>query len=231
VISDRAVRHVVSRVGWVDGDSVWHFDSEQHNGRVVSLSEASFLVLAGGTADLFAATHHFDDDRLMVTAQSYAEPDRTIAGVDIRGGAALTSGDMRVWDHLPRVYVGYLNPTRSAGYYLVRIGADEVALTRLDWFDSYDQVYQSVLDAVEVPRPAPCCSACNARAISAHQPDRTSSPAGSVLPATTPATRRPSSAAAHAADPAPDQYELPRRGSTASRAPPSRPSLPGREPA
>jgi hypothetical protein len=60
VISDPSVRFVVSNLRWVDHGSVWQFDTVTESVRVIDLSEAKHLVLAGGTRPMFTALHHFD---------------------------------------------------------------------------------------------------------------------------------------------------------------------------
>lgn len=154
MISDPSVRFVVSTLGWVDHGSVWQFDPFTESVRVIDLSDADHLVLAGGTGQTFTALHNFDGKRLVITAQSYADPARPLASVDVHDWAPVMSGDPHAWDDLGRVHVGYLDDdaTGAAGYFLVKIGAATASLSRLDWFgDRYDHMYQSVIAAVEVP--------------------------------------------------------------------------------
>jgi hypothetical protein len=145
---------MVSTLGWVDHGSVWQFDPVTESVRVIDLSDADHLVLAGGTGQTFTALHNFHGKRLVITAQSYSDPGRPLASVDVHDWAPVMSGDPHAWDDLSRVHVGYLDDdaTGAAGYFLVRIGAATASLSRLDWFgDRYDHMYQSVIAAVEVP--------------------------------------------------------------------------------
>jgi hypothetical protein len=154
VISDPSVRFVVSHLGWVDHGAVWQLDSVTNSVRVIDLSDAHHLVVTGGTGESFTALHDFDGKRLVITAQSYADPGRQLASVDIHDWAPVMSGDPHAWDGLCRTHVGYLDhqATGAAGYFLVSIGATTATLTRLDWFgDGYDHMYQSVTAAVQVP--------------------------------------------------------------------------------
>jgi hypothetical protein len=75
MITDLAERYVISNLGWVDHGSVWRFDARTGTAGAIPLSDASYLVVRQGPGDLFTAAHHFNGDRLLITAQSYERPD------------------------------------------------------------------------------------------------------------------------------------------------------------
>lgn len=154
MITDAAERYVVSNLGWADHGSVWVFDAETRNQRHADLSQGEFVIVGGGTGELFSAVHHFRGRRLVVTAHSFEEPEAPLAQVDIPGWRARSSGDPTVWQELPSAYVGHLDDsaTGAAGYFVVSREAEEWTVSRLDWFDdSYDWGYQSVIAVAVVP--------------------------------------------------------------------------------
>ncbi len=155
MITDPSERYVVANLGWADHGSLWRFDSRTGTASAFPLSDARELVVRGGPGDLFTAVHHFNGDRLLITAQSYARPDVAVAQVDVRGRRPEMTGDPAAWHGLERAHVGYLNDsaTGAAGYFVVVIGPERATVTRLNWFDdpTYDQFYQAVVAVATVP--------------------------------------------------------------------------------
>ncbi|MDX6230650.1 MAG: hypothetical protein QOI76_4040 [Frankiales bacterium] len=144
----------VSNLGWVDHGSIWRFDSPAMSARSVELSDAAYLQVGAGSADLFSAVHHFAGQRLPITVQSFAEPERQLAAVEVSDWSPRVSGDPRVWDHVDAAYVGYLgeDATGAAGYFMVRVAAGAATLIRLDWFGAnYDHDYQGVVAVSVLP--------------------------------------------------------------------------------
>ena len=100
MITDPAERYVVANLGWIDHGGVWRFDARTGTANAIPLSDARLV--RGGAGDLFTAVHHFDGDRLLITAQSYERPDVAVAWVDVRGRRSAMTGDPAAWHGLER---------------------------------------------------------------------------------------------------------------------------------
>jgi hypothetical protein len=155
MITDPAERYVISSLGWVDHGSVWRFDARTGTTGALPLSDARYLVVREGLGELFTAAHHFNGDRLLITAQSYERPDIAVAQVDVRGWRPAMTGAPAAWHGLQQAHVGYLSDsaTGAAGYFVVVIGPEQARVARLDWFDDpmYDHGYQGVVAVATVP--------------------------------------------------------------------------------
>ncbi len=154
MISDPSGRWFVSSLQWVDQGAVWRFDTASEVVSSTRLSDATHIHVSAGVGELFAATHHFNGERLLLTVQSYSDPGRPLSWIDVRDWSPAMSGDASVWLGLPRAYTGYLNEDAmgAAGYFVVRVGGEGVLVDRLDWFgEDYDHGYQSVTSVVEMP--------------------------------------------------------------------------------
>jgi hypothetical protein len=154
VITNSDSTVVVSNLGWVDHGSVWRLDSASMTAHHFELSDAAYLQLGAGSADLFSAVHHFNGQHLLVTVQSFAEPERPLAAIEVRHWSPRLSGDPHLWSHVDAAFVGYLNDdaTGAAGYFVVRVEAGAATLTRLDWFGTdYDHGYQGVVAVNTLP--------------------------------------------------------------------------------
>jgi hypothetical protein len=146
----------VSSLGWVDHGSLWICSVEAPPQKIV-LSDAKYLSVSAGAKDFFAVVHHWDGQRLEITAHAYSAPQTTISRLALRQAVPglpsrielLREGDLRVWDQLPGAFTGY-----AFGDYrlvLTRLaGEDDVQA--LEWFDdSYDKGYQGIVGSIEVP--------------------------------------------------------------------------------
>src|SRR5215813_2672986 len=68
MISNTARTTVISSLGWVDHDSLWHFDvSSSRNTPIPLETGAQWTSLHYSGTDRFSAAHHFDGSRFEMT--------------------------------------------------------------------------------------------------------------------------------------------------------------------
>jgi hypothetical protein len=152
--SDRT--QAISTLGWVDKGAVWVFAAGKLSPRRVKLSDAKYLSLKDGSEDFFAVLHHWDGDRLEISAHSHSEPGRVISRlalqapkIDHADPTIFLEGELSVWARLPKAFTAY-----AFGDYrlLLTTHLPDVAVQVFAWFDnSYDKGYQGVIDVTEVP--------------------------------------------------------------------------------
>ena len=149
MLADSSESHLVSYLGWVDHGAVWWCETSTDRAMRVRLGEADRLTVYAGSRDVFAVVHHFDVNRLEISAHRISSPAGAVSRIRVAGPRATFDGDVTIWADLPHAYLD------SAGEpLLVLIDADRqsVESQRLDWFDdSYDRMYQAVTDVTEVP--------------------------------------------------------------------------------
>ena len=164
MIVDSKSHTAVSNLGWVDRGSIWVCNFDDSTPSRVELSDAKYLKVYPGGDDHFSLVHHFDSDRLTVTAHTFVDVGTPIAKVEIVPSnsstsmaqdaaasiAATFSGDMAAWAFVPRAYVAY-----AFGFlHLVLIDRSmrRVEIQKFPWFDStYDHLYQGIIDVLQVP--------------------------------------------------------------------------------
>jgi len=153
VLADPEERTVVSSLGWVDGGTIWVLDVATGRTRSLRVGDAKYLSLHAGRSGHFAAVHHYDADRLVITAHSFSQPDevlsRCIVSQDDRG----IEGSPSPWQHLPRHYVAYLVQPAWSEFALVTVDTSgAVTLQTFEWYDdSYDKGYQGIVGVTEIP--------------------------------------------------------------------------------
>jgi hypothetical protein len=137
MLIDRDESVVVSNLGWVDKGAVWVCDTANSEARQLKLSDAKYLSLCEGNNGNFSAVHHFDNNRLDITAHEIIRPGQVLARIAIVDGKATFEGDIAVWGELPRAYVGYYTKPFAEGFFLflVNAAARVVELQQFDWFD------------------------------------------------------------------------------------------------
>lgn len=155
MIVNTARTQAVSTLGWVDRGAVWVYADDEP--RKVTLSDAKWLSVKAGTHDFFAVVHHWDGERLEISAHAHSEPTRTISRVSLRRmisgspvkPAIAFEGDLSVWERLPRAFTGFV----FADYQLFLTDhRRESEVQTFPWFDSsYDKGYQGIVDVTEVP--------------------------------------------------------------------------------
>src|SRR5215472_13421954 len=124
--------------------------------RRIELSTARYLSLKEGRDDFFAVMHHWDRDRLEISAHSHTGPSRAISRLSLQAAIGADSeptvsfeGDLSVWTRLPRAFTGY-----AFGDYrlLLTTRVPDVEVQTFGWFDhSYDKGYQGIIGVTEVP--------------------------------------------------------------------------------
>jgi hypothetical protein len=154
MIIDTRQSVVISSLGWVDGGSLWVFKTRDETVTSITLSEAKYLSLHEGRNDHFAVVHHYDDDRVEVSAHIFANPGRAVARAEVSHQEQHFLGDSQTWVNLPRSYVAYYQGPRWSDFILVRLdpGEGRVDLQRFDWYnDDYDKGSQGIVGVTEVP--------------------------------------------------------------------------------
>jgi hypothetical protein len=144
---------IVSSLGWVDRGAIWVLDVATGRVRSVQMGDAKYLSLQAGRAGHFAAIHHYDADRLVITAHSFSCPE------DVLGRCVISHSDRRIegspmpWENLPRHYVAYLVQPAWSDFALVTVDASRpVSLQTFEWYDdSYDKGYQGIVGVTDVP--------------------------------------------------------------------------------
>jgi hypothetical protein len=152
VLTDPEERFVVSSLGWVDGSALWVLDVRRSESRLAQVGDAKYLSLHRGSAGHFAVVHHYDGDRLAITAHSFSTPHAILSRVIISGEVRRFEGPLAPWSNVPRFFVAYLVQPAWADFALVSIGREEPTLQTFEWFDdSYDKGYQGVIGVSEIP--------------------------------------------------------------------------------
>jgi hypothetical protein len=156
MLIDNKTERVISSLGWVDRGSLWTFSLNAETPQTIPISDAKYLSLKQGCDDTFAVVHHFDGNRLEVSAHRFAEAGQAVSRVSFLATSTQGSlkqprvsieGDTSIWSLLPCAYTAYA----FGDFHLFNpLGAP--AMERLDWYDdSYDKGYQGITDVVEVP--------------------------------------------------------------------------------
>lgn len=153
--------HGVSNLGWVDKGSLWSYEFGAPEPRLVHLSEAKWLSLVPGTGEYFAAVHHAEDGRVRLTAHSHRNIDEIISCIEVHVGDIASNdlstvlvprfvGERLVWASLPKAYI--VQPLEEPLLLLLDSTQNVARLQSLPWYkQSYDTLYQGILDATEVP--------------------------------------------------------------------------------
>ncbi len=145
---------IVSTLGWTDGGSLWLLDTRRDSVSTQNISDAKYLSLHAGQNGCFAVIHHYDNDRLCISAHSFANPTKALSQILIGPSGNSFEGDHAVWQHLPRAHIAYLKRPSLADFHLFLIEPHKpsIEIITLDWYDdSYDKGYQGVIGVVEVP--------------------------------------------------------------------------------
>lgn len=153
MLADPEERTIVSSVGWVDGGAIWVLDVATGRPRSVRVGDARYLSLHAGRAGYFAAVHHYEGDRLAITAHSFSQPGWALSRCVVSRHDRRLEGPSSPWEHLPRHYVAYLVQPAWAEFALVTVdGSRAVTLQTFEWYDdSYDKGYQGIVGVTQIP--------------------------------------------------------------------------------
>lgn len=140
-------------MGWVDAGAIWVLDLTTERTRLVQVGDAKYLSLHAGRSGYFAAVHHYDGDRLVITAHTFSQPDEVLSRCVVSQASRRIEGSPSPWQHLPRHYVAYLAQPGWTDFALVTVGPSEaVTLQTFEWYDdSYDKGYQGIVGVIGVP--------------------------------------------------------------------------------
>ncbi|GAA1241231.1 hypothetical protein [Oryzihumus leptocrescens] len=146
---------LLSNLGWVDKGSIWRLDTVKRVQDRVPVGDAGYLRLAAGESADSVVVQHGLRGRLSVSVHPWSSLADPLVRVDVHGWTAHVEGDLNGFRGHARLFVAFLDDaaTGAGGYYLTEVGASQVSIRRLDWFDQqkYDPMYQQVLSAVELP--------------------------------------------------------------------------------
>lgn len=153
MIVDPLERTIISSMGWVDRGTLWSMDARTERIRVVPIGNAKYVSLVRGSGLFFAAVHHFDADRVEITAHTFDDLDLVLSRCTVTADTRRIDGDLAVWSELPRYYVAYLAQPPWSDYTLVGVGpGDHVSLQRFEWYDErYDKDYQGIVGVAAIP--------------------------------------------------------------------------------
>ncbi len=146
----------VSSLGGVDHDAIGVFDGRTQAARQVSLgSGANFVLLHRSGTDRFAVSHHYSrDPRFEITIHNFSEPERVLARAILTASENGFSGDADAWNHVPRLYRGYLGFVPWKDFSLISVAPDigKLSVQRFNWYDeTFDKGYQGIVDVLEIP--------------------------------------------------------------------------------
>jgi hypothetical protein len=100
---------LVSSIGWVDQDALWLFDVPTANVERVPLgSGARYVSLHSSGSDSFSVAHHHDGAQVELTVRRFSDPTAILARAVVAAGEKTLTGDLAVWDTVPRLYIEYL---------------------------------------------------------------------------------------------------------------------------
>ena len=166
MLIDSSESTIISNFGYTEGGRLWICETATSKIRQAKIGEAKYLSFYDGKDGMFAAVHHFENNRLEITAHRKAKPDDVLARITILDSKPIFDGDATAWGNLPRSYVAHyvrfkvdsVSPPKvpsNDGFLLFQIDAARgaVELHTLDWFDdSYDHGYQGIIGVKEVPQ-------------------------------------------------------------------------------
>ncbi|MCI0483250.1 MAG: hypothetical protein L0Y78_01575 [candidate division NC10 bacterium] len=154
MIRDRQGLAFLSAMGWVDRGSLWCFDPTREIETRIPLSDANYLSLHAGSNDYFSVVHHFDGNRVEVTAHRFAAPPDVLSRASVGNGSSRLTGDLSVWEFLPRYYVAYYTCPAWSDFALLCIDQHRgtVEVQTFDWYnEDYDKGCQGIVSVTEVP--------------------------------------------------------------------------------
>ena len=152
MIRDPQEHSLISSLGWVDGGSLWCFEIDSGQQHKLEIGNAKYLTLHVGTGGMFAAVHHFEGERLEITAHNFTQPEVVLARCIIAGESRHIEGDVNVWKRLPQNYVAYLKQPGWSDFALIQIADAKASLQTFEWYDDkYDKGYQGIIAATGVP--------------------------------------------------------------------------------
>jgi len=109
MISDPERTTLISSIGWVDHDALWHFDVSASRVELIALGTgARHLPVHSSRSRFFSVGHHFDGARFELTVHSFADPRRILAHAILKDAERKIMGDASVWGEVPLLYVEYL---------------------------------------------------------------------------------------------------------------------------
>jgi hypothetical protein len=157
VIINSVGTQAICSLGWVHKGSLWAYSIGDASPRIVKLSDAKYLSLKAGKRDCFSLVHHWDGDKLDISAHNHSEPRRPISCISLRlagsGRAqpeASLTGDSSIWQELPRAYVAFA----FGGFHLFLVNLNgEVSMQAFSWYSDtdYDKGYQGIIGVEEIP--------------------------------------------------------------------------------
>jgi hypothetical protein len=154
MLMDITEKHVISSLGWVEKSSLWVLNTDSEQVEQFRLSDASYLSLHPGKENRFSVVHHFDSNRLEISAHSASIPERIVSKITLTDSEQRFEGESSVWGHLQKAYVSYFVHQGESAFWLFLIDPvrQQVSLQQFEWYNnSYDRGYQGIIGGVEVP--------------------------------------------------------------------------------
>jgi hypothetical protein len=155
MISDPERTTLISSLGWVDHDSLWHFDVSTSRVELLALGTgARYLSVHSSGSRFFSVGHHFDGARFELTVHGFSDPRRILSHAILNDDDRRITGDASVWGEVPLLYVEYLRFAPWKDFVLLKVypSGGKIEPQRLEWYDdTYDKGYQGVVDVLQLP--------------------------------------------------------------------------------
>lgn len=151
----------LSNFRWIDAGDLWVYALGESEPKQIHLSDTKRLTPVQGRGDHFAVVHHFENDRVLLTAHSYRDVSETISSIDLHIGKTKSTdisegkdvqfaGDTSAWAFLPQAYI--VQASNEFFLLLVNSNKKNTQIQSLSWYKkSYDLMHQGILGVTEIP--------------------------------------------------------------------------------
>jgi len=157
MVINAAHTQAVCSLGWVHKGSLCVYRIGSASPQVLELSDAKYLTIKAGKKDFFSVVHHWDGDKLDISAHNHSEPHRPISSISVRRSDSVSTkteskvtGDFSVWRELPRAYVAFA----FGDFHLFLTHPDGgISVQTFSWYSdtNYDKGYQGIVAVEELP--------------------------------------------------------------------------------
>jgi len=147
----------VCSLGWAHKGSLWVYRIDHAAPQVLKLSDAKYLTVKAGNKNFFSVVHHWDGDKLEISAHNHAEPSRRLSSILLQRSGLLGAkteskviGDSSAWMELPRAYVAFA----FDDFHLFLVRPDgSISSQTFPWYTNteYDKGYQGIVAVEELP--------------------------------------------------------------------------------
>ena len=155
MILNSSETRIVASCGWVEKSGLLVIDPRERKEECLKIGEAGYIGLKKLPQDYFLVIQHYPGEHMVLSIHSFKDPAEKLAEVTITSRNLEFRGDGNLWKLAPKYYVGGLNDElKGRDYRLIEINLErkEELFPDLEWWDnSYDKMYQGVIDVIEIP--------------------------------------------------------------------------------